>query len=188
MRSTTVPAGATRPGPRPALRKALAARQRSYRFFVDAGQLDRIGMVKQGLPATMLTALADDIHGHRGRPGTGDQPGRADAERGLRLSETTAFWRIAADTPSYEATDLSGKGPETSGGRWNRGGTPLLYASGSRALACLETLVHPGNSLPLNRYLVELTVPAAALQAAVTFDAAWWPGCLRWWCRKNGTC
>ncbi|WP_348756910.1 antitoxin Xre-like helix-turn-helix domain-containing protein [uncultured Aquincola sp.] len=61
MRSTTVPAGATRLGLRPALRKALAARQRSYRFFVDAGQLDRIGMVKQGLPATMLTALADDM-------------------------------------------------------------------------------------------------------------------------------
>ena len=87
------------------------------------------------------------------------------------MSEATAFWRIAADTPSYEATDLSGKGAEASGGRWNRRGTPLLYASGSRALACLETLVHLGNSLPLNRYLVELTVPAAALQAAVTFDA-----------------
>lgn len=81
------------------------------------------------------------------------------------------FWRIAVDTPSYEATDLSGKGAEKSGGRWNLRGTPLLYASGSRALACLETLVHLGNSLPLNRYLVEITVPAAALRAADTFDA-----------------
>ena len=83
------------------------------------------------------------------------------------------LWRIASDTPTYEAHDLSGKGAELSGGRWNRKGTPLVYASVSRALACLETVVHLTQTpLPLNRYLVELRVPQAAWGAAARFDAA----------------
>ncbi|MCA0176744.1 MAG: RES family NAD+ phosphorylase [Proteobacteria bacterium] len=78
-----------------------------------------------------------------------------------------SLWRIAADTPDYEAHDLSGKGAEVSGGRWNRVGVPLVYASTSRALACLETVVHLArHPLPLNRYLVELHVPDAAWDAA----------------------
>lgn len=81
------------------------------------------------------------------------------------------LWRIGSDTPSYEAQDKSGKGAETSGGRWNRVSTPMLYASTSRALACLETIVHlAGESLPLNRYLVKLTVPMAAWKAAMAVD------------------
>lgn len=80
-----------------------------------------------------------------------------------------SLWRIAADTPDYEAHDLSGKGAEVSGGRWNRVGVPLVYASTSRALACLETVVHLArHPLPLNRYLVELHVPDAAWGAAPT--------------------
>ena len=34
--------------------------------------------------------------------------------------------------------DLSGKGAETHGGRWNSKGTRMLYAADSRALAKLE--------------------------------------------------
>lgn len=84
-----------------------------------------------------------------------------------------ALWRIGADTPDYEAHDLGGKGAEKSGGRWNRVGTPLIYCSTTRALACLETLVHLArHPLPLNRYLVRLTVPAAAWAAGVELDAA----------------
>jgi RES domain-containing protein len=84
-----------------------------------------------------------------------------------------AVWRIAADTPSYGADDLTGKGAELTGGRWNRKGTPLLYASVSAALACLETLVHLGGSdpLPLNRHLVEITVPRALWDARTRFEA-----------------
>jgi RES domain-containing protein len=82
------------------------------------------------------------------------------------------LWRIAADTPAYEANDLTGKGAERTGGRWNRVGTPMLYCASNRALACLETLVHPARTpLPLNRYLVALTVPAAAWAGAVELDA-----------------
>ena len=83
-----------------------------------------------------------------------------------------AFWRIATDTPDYTADDLDGKGAELSGGRWNARGTPLIYASSSRALACLETVVHlaGGRALPLNRYLVRLEVPAALWAARTVFD------------------
>lgn len=82
------------------------------------------------------------------------------------------LWRIATDTPDYGSDDLSGKGAEISGGRWNRKGVPLIYASTSIALACLETLVHldGGASLPLNRYLVQIDVPDAAWNARTRFN------------------
>jgi len=36
----------------------------------------------------------------------------------------------------------------------------MVYASETRALACLETIVHlNAGGLPFNRYLVELTIP-----------------------------
>ena len=38
--------------------------------------------------------------------------------------------------------DLSGEGARIHGGRWNEKGVPVVYASGSRALAALEYLVH----------------------------------------------
>ena len=87
------------------------------------------------------------------------------------MNDAVRLWRIGADTPDYEAHDLSGTGAERSGGRFNHLGTPMVYASTSRALACLETLVHLARQpLPLNRYLVELTLPAAAWAAATTLD------------------
>ncbi|MBK6852478.1 MAG: RES family NAD+ phosphorylase [Burkholderiales bacterium] len=81
------------------------------------------------------------------------------------------LWRIGVDTPGYQAHDLSGKGAEVSGGRWNRPGTPLVYTSTTRALACLETVVHLGaGSLPLNRYLVAIELPQALWDAAAVLD------------------
>lgn len=71
-----------------------------------------------------------------------------------------SVWRIATDTPTYEAHDLSGKGAEMNGGRWNRVGHPVVYASSNIALACLETVVHLNQAgLPLNRFLVRIDVP-----------------------------
>lgn len=81
-------------------------------------------------------------------------------------------WRIAANTPDYGADDRSGKGAERTGGRWNRKGTPLIYASASIALACLETVVHlsGGVSLPLNRYIVRISISANAWRKRTVFD------------------
>lgn len=85
-----------------------------------------------------------------------------------------ALWRIATDAPTYGSDDLSGKGAELTGGRWNRRGTSLIYASTSIALACLETLVHlsGGDSLPLNRYLVRIDVPSTLWQGRTIFEPA----------------
>lgn len=82
-------------------------------------------------------------------------------------------WRIGVDAPEYEAHDLSGRGAELTGGRWNRKGTALVYASESRALACLETVVHLAghDALPLNRYLVRITIAAPQWKARRVFDA-----------------
>lgn len=81
------------------------------------------------------------------------------------------LWRIASDTPDYTADDTTGAGARATGGRWNRARSPVLYTSTSRALACLETVVHlRDGGLPLNRYLVEVTVPAAAWPDRESFD------------------
>ena len=44
--------------------------------------------------------------------------------------------------------DLSGRGAELFGGRWNEKGIPALYTSSSMSLAALEILVHTDKSLP----------------------------------------
>lgn len=73
---------------------------------------------------------------------------------------SVSVWRIATDTPTYEAHDLNGKGAELNGGRWNRAGRPVVYSASSIALACLETVVHLNQAgLPLNRFLVRIDVP-----------------------------
>ncbi len=73
---------------------------------------------------------------------------------------TVSLWRIATDTPDYTADDMRGKGAETTGGRWNRAGMPVVYTATNISLAALETIVHFNTAdLPLNRVLVRLDVP-----------------------------
>jgi RES domain-containing protein len=81
------------------------------------------------------------------------------------LSRTV--YRIATDTPDYEADDLSGRGAQITGGRWNEKGVAVIYAAENRSLACLETVVHLGaGGLPFNRYLVEISIPDRVWTAA----------------------
>jgi RES domain-containing protein len=92
---------------------------------------------------------------------------------------TTYLWRIATDTSEYTADNMQGLGAKISGGRWNRRGTPMVYASMTRALACLETMVHLATGgLPLNRYLVQIAVPddlwnARRVITATDADVGW---------------
>lgn len=82
---------------------------------------------------------------------------------------TESVWRIATDAPTYHADDLTGAGAKATGGRWNEPGLAVIYASRSRALACLETFVHLNASgLPLNRYLVRIDIPDSVWGAAQT--------------------
>lgn len=51
---------------RPVLQR-LMARQEPYLMLADFGPVDRIGMVREGLPARLLTTLADDMQVSRDR-------------------------------------------------------------------------------------------------------------------------
>ncbi|UHL63259.1 RES family NAD+ phosphorylase [Paralcaligenes sp. KSB-10] len=78
-------------------------------------------------------------------------------------------WRIATDAPDFTADDKSGMGAKITGGHWSREGTPMVYCASSIALACLETIVHLNfDGLPLNRFLVEVSIPEKLWSAAQT--------------------
>lgn len=47
---------------RPALQRLIAGEAASYWVFYSFGLVERIGMVKAGLPARLLTTLANDMH------------------------------------------------------------------------------------------------------------------------------
>ena len=49
-------------------------------------------------------------------------------------------WRIVKR--KHAATAFSGRGAADHGGRWNSRGVPVVYASGNKSLAALESLVH----------------------------------------------
>ena len=56
--------------------------------------------------------------------------------------------------------DLSGRGAEITGGRWNSKGTAVVYTSSSRALCVAEIAVHtPLGCLPVNYCMVEIYIP-----------------------------
>jgi len=63
-------------------------------------------------------------------------------------------------TKAKYANDLSGKGAELGGGRWNSKGIAMLYTSDSRALCVTEIAVHlPLGILPKNYQLISIEIP-----------------------------
>ena len=61
---------------------------------------------------------------------------------------------------SKYAGDLSGKGAEIAGGRWNNKGTPMVYTAANRALCVAEIAVHtPLGLIPVDYTLVTIEVP-----------------------------
>jgi RES domain-containing protein len=70
------------------------------------------------------------------------------------------LWRIAAETRTYQATDLTGEGAARYPGRWNDAGERVVYAAPTVAMATLETAAHVDDAgLPLDRFLVRIDVP-----------------------------
>lgn len=67
--------------------------------------------------------------------------------------------------------DLSGKGAEKSGGRWNSKGTAIVYTSASRALCTTEIAVHtPLGNLPLDYKLISIEIPDDIHILELTFE------------------
>lgn len=61
---------------------------------------------------------------------------------------------------SLYANDLSGRGAEKAGGRWNSKGIPMVYTSESRALCTTEIAVHtPLGILPLDYVIIAIEIP-----------------------------
>lgn len=70
-------------------------------------------------------------------------------------------------SPIYAADCLRGEGARRVGGRWNRPGTPLVYAATTPELALLETLVHLGTTSAAEQpplVLITIEVPDELLQ------------------------
>lgn len=58
------------------------------------------------------------------------------------------------------ARDLSGKGAEIAGGRWNSKGVAVVYTSASRALCTTEIAVHtPLGNIPQDYQIVSIKIP-----------------------------
>jgi RES domain-containing protein len=89
------------------------------------------------------------------------------------------LWRVAEETRGYKANDLSGRGAAKYPGRWNARGAHVVYAATTLSLAVLETAAHIDDAgLPLNRFVVQITVPAAIWNARQklewsALDPAW---------------
>ncbi|NOT37353.1 MAG: RES domain-containing protein [Saprospiraceae bacterium] len=63
-------------------------------------------------------------------------------------------------TKTEYAYDLTGKGAEQSGGRWNHKGVPVIYTCESRALCVTEVAVHiPLHIVPRDYSMVEIEIP-----------------------------
>jgi RES domain-containing protein len=63
-------------------------------------------------------------------------------------------------TKSSYQNDLSGRGAEIYGGRWNSKNTPMIYTSQSRALCVAEIAVHsPLGIIPKDYFLITIEIP-----------------------------
>ncbi|MCA1752656.1 MAG: RES family NAD+ phosphorylase [Cryomorphaceae bacterium] len=73
--------------------------------------------------------------------------------------------RVFRLSGAQHGDDLSGKGAELYGGRWNIKGLPMLYAASSQAICVVEILVHtPAGNLPKGYRMIELDIPDTSVK------------------------
>lgn len=102
------------------------------------------------------------------------------------MAVSVTLWRLAKDTPSYKADDLSGGGAAAYGGRWNSKGGYVVYSSPTIALATLESLAHIGADIAArNRFLIEIKVPIGVWKKRQTVTPAGLP--VTWVAEPPGT-
>src|ERR1035441_476754 len=71
-------------------------------------------------------------------------------------------WRIVKE--KHAATAFSGDGAAKTGGRWNSRGVPVVYASSTKSLAALETLVHLNPPMPFKYVAFRLRFDDALIE------------------------
>ena len=71
-------------------------------------------------------------------------------------------WRIVKER--HAATAFSGEGAAKTGGRWNSRGVPVVYASSTKSLAVLETLVHLNPPVPFKYVAFRLQFDDALIE------------------------
>jgi RES domain-containing protein len=82
-------------------------------------------------------------------------------------------WRIVK--AKHSATAFSGEGAVKTGGRWNSRGVLVVYASSSKSLALLETLVHltPPVSIQYSAFRLEFDAALAEVFPAGKLPPDW---------------
>ena len=75
-----------------------------------------------------------------------------------RLDRTLKAFRIGDPDGVYPIFDPTGS--RMSPGRWNRMGSPMIYASLSYSTAMLEKLANGLGQMPRNQHFIEITIDA----------------------------
>jgi RES domain-containing protein len=73
----------------------------------------------------------------------------------------------------FATTAFSGVGARVYGGRWNSPGTPMVYTSGSLALAVLEWRVHLAQWPAPSMVFLQLTFDESLVWAPARLPAGW---------------
>lgn len=83
------------------------------------------------------------------------------------------------------SSDLSGRGAELSGGRWNSKGVAMIYTGESRALCTTEIAVHtPLGNIPTDYEIISIEIPDAMISE---FDISALPDNWRSFPHQNST-
>jgi RES domain-containing protein len=84
------------------------------------------------------------------------------------------FHRLESLDRATPGKAFSGEGGIHAAGRWNSMGTRMVYASGSVALACLETLTHMRAPRRLEeRWLFTIEIPDGLIEELSSPPAGW---------------
>jgi len=80
-------------------------------------------------------------------------------------------WRIVKE--KHAATAFNGEGARLYGGRWNSAGARVVYTSGSKALAALESLVHLNPPVIFNYVAIPVEFDDALVEKVASLPADW---------------
>lgn len=80
-------------------------------------------------------------------------------------------WRIVKT--KHAKTAFNGEGAAVAGGRWNSQGVKVVYTSGFKSLAVLETLVHLNPSIPLSYVSFQIQFEDTFVEKITDLPAGW---------------